>query len=208
MKTRLLASLAALSCCTFSGCSHPHPAVHVYIGLDASGSARRDRGRYAVLTKGLTEQLQAGQDRLTLYRVDRETHEFSDGVYDGNVEVTLKTLAVEVKAPARQSGTLPAKFWQQAAEHVRQDHGPVVICLMSDGDNDDMRAASWQQMHVDALRLAQCRQVRAVVVCGARAENWERLRAALAPLGSRLHLLSPTQLDAETLPPYLERARQ
>jgi hypothetical protein len=199
--------LAAVVCLVLTGCRCSKP-IHIYTGLDSSGSARKDIGSYVLLTKSAAEQLQAGQDHATMYRVDTATHEFSDGVYDGNVEQTLRTVVAEVKSAPTKGGTFPALFWQQVKSRVEADTEPTVIFLMSDGDNDDMRAQATQQMREAAKSLSQCKHVRAVVFCGANKENWECLRQTFAPLGNRLHILSSTQLNAESISPFLEETRK
>ena len=190
------------------GCrQQTHPACHLYVGLDTSGSARANLGSYVVLTKSMAEQLQIQRDQLTLYRMDANTHEFSDGVYDGNVEAMLQTVVAEVKTPNPHNGTYSAVFWHRVADRAATEREPVAIYLMSDGDNDDSRSTSWQAMRQAAQRLANNRQVRAVVLCGVRQDNWERLRQTFAPLSGRLHLLSPTQLQTEKALPFLEAAQ-
>ena len=190
-----------------NGCGHIKP-IHVYAGIDLSGSARKDIGSYVLLTKSASEQLQSGQDHTTLNRDDIATHEFSDGLYDGNVEQTVKTVVAEVKSAPSKGGTFPALFWQQVTSRVENDSAPTVILLMSDGDNDDMRAEATQQMRDASERLSRCKQVRAVVFCGANKENWDQLREIFAPLGNRLHMLTSTQLDAESVTPFLDEARK
>lgn len=200
-------SLTLALCLPLCGCGSHRPAMHVYIGLDASLSARTSLGSYALLTKSLAEQLTPGHDRFTLYRVDHDTQEFCDGLYDGDVEATLKTTVAEIQTPSQQRGTLPAKFWQTVAARAASERAPSVVFLMTDGDNDDRRPESWQSLTEAGRRLSACPTVRSVVVCGARRENWEHLKQALAPLGNRLYLLTPTQLQAEKVLPHLDQAQ-
>lgn len=206
---RFFIALLSVSLSTTTGCSlRPNAMLHVYAGLDASGSARKHLGNYVIVTKGVTEQLLPERDWLTLFRVDNETREFMDEPCSGDTEQNFKTLVEEVRTQSKQSRTLPAKFWETVLERVSTDTRPSLILLFSDGDNDDLRPASWKAIRQYATQLAACRHVKAVVFCGATKENWAKIRAAFAPLGPRLHLKSPNQLTEEAVTSLVEKARE
>jgi hypothetical protein len=199
-------SIAFVITC-LSGCNK-HKPMHLLMGIDASGSARRRLGDYFLVTKALAEQLSAGEDKLTLYRVDNNAKEFSDQPYDGNTENLLLTLKHEITDKALQNGTYPAKFWTNTADRATQSKVPVLVVLLSDGDNDDMRPEVVREMKAAAQQLANCPQVRGVVLCGASPTNWQSLRETFKPLGARLTLLSPTEMAADKVTPLLEKTQE
>ena len=83
------------------------------------------------------------------------------------------------------------------------------MILFTDGDNDDMTAASEVDIRATAQILARNTQLKTVIVCGAEARNWNSLRACFAPLGERRFvLLNPSEMDINTLAAHLEQARQ
>lgn len=214
MKTFLLitATLALIVGITYMFFTLPNRAffskVNLVIGIDASESVRPQMGDYLVLVKSLLEELRSEQDSLTLYRVDDTVNEFSDGLYDGDMERTLTGVVAEVKDHPAKRGTYPAKFWRHVADNAEQSRVPVVILLMSDGDNDDMTAQAIHEMKVAAKRLAQCKRVSAVALCGASSANWESLKTIFQPLGERFHLWTPSDMNTEKPITLLRKAQQ
>ena len=179
------------------GCTPSAPPRHVLASLDVSGSAKAQKGSFLAVTVGVAEAITLDRDTLTLYRLDRDTREFYDGPVGGDGESLAATLAEETQAQTNQSRTLPAPFWREAARRAQTDSGPVYILLLSDGDNDDLRQASWDDMAASAKLLGENAHVRSVVLCGVRPANWARLRQCFAPLGDRLHLMAPGQAKTE-----------
>lgn len=193
-------AVVAAACGTGCGHTPPAPAAarHLYVGLDVSGSAQGQKADFLAATVGVAEGLSPDDDKVTLLRLDRDTREFyDDPVRDTSLFATV--LAEETTRPNPQSRTLPAPFWQAVAERAEADGGAVWVCLLSDGDNDDLRPASWDDMARAAARLARNPHVRAVVIAGARPENWAQLRQCFGPLGARLHLLPPGQVKTDPL---------
>lgn len=205
----LLAALALQGgCAPAVPPSPPTSGRTLLIGIDTSGSARSHLGAYVLVTETLAEHLTVGQDRLTLFRLDRAIQEFSDGTYSGDSEAQIATLVAEVKRLSTQARTYPLHFWETATERAERSPQPLVIVLLSDGDNDDARPETSRALAALGTRLARCRQVQAVGICGVTPGNWAALRTAFAPLGHRLHLWSPTQLSDESIPTLLAEARQ
>lgn len=202
---KTLVVVIALTC--LAGCNK-HKPMHLMLGIDASGGARPRLGDYILVTKVMAEQLTAGEDKLTLYRVDNNAKEFSDQPYDGNAENLFQTLKHEIKDKPLQNGTYPAKFWTNTADRASQSKVPVLVVLLSDGDNDDMRPEVVREMKAAAQRLADCPQVRGVTLCGASPTNWQSLRETFKPLGARLTLLSPTEMAADKVTPLLEKTQE
>ena len=62
-------------------------------------------------------------------------------------------------------------------------------------------------MKAAGARLGRNPRVVAVYICGANPKNWARLREIFAPLGDRLHLQEPSQMDVTPLVRELEAAR-
>jgi hypothetical protein len=178
------------------GCRQPAPKG-LMVGVDASLSARRDLGAYGMFVMALSQQLEPGVDRLTLYRVERKTEEFRDSLFDGDTEALLRSIRQAVKPLPQRTWTLPAAFWQEVATRARTTKQPLAICLLSDGDNDDFTTASEQVMRAAANSLAACPQVRSVTIAGARPESWHHLRRVFAPLGERFTLIAPPDLTPE-----------
>jgi hypothetical protein len=207
MMTAAFSALLLVSGGPLAGCHNRGPAAtptararHVFFGIDASRGARRHLGGYAVTAANVAEVLHPGEDALTLFRMDRETREFSDGDGAcGSAEATMATIQREVKAVSPADGTLPEKFWRTVAARAADataSHEDVVIVLASDGDNDDQRAASKQAIRAAAVSLARNLHVRAVILCGVEASNRAYLRDCFDRFGARrLFLLGPSESD-------------
>lgn len=189
-----LVGVLSIGMLTWRSSATSSPVAHVIVGVDASVSARPDLGRYGAFVTALSQQLTPDHDTLTLFRVERQTQEFRDGLFDGDVEGLLRSLKEAIQPLPGSSCTLPATFWREVTKRVAQQKQSVVIVLLTDGDNDDLRPDSDAAIREAATRLAALPQVRSVLIGGARRENWQRIRTSLAPLGDRVHLLSPTDL--------------
>lgn len=228
MRTRTIAGpvlaaavVAGATLLLVAGCPRPAPSpspsgtsatkiagVHLVVGLDASVSARSHLGGYAVLAAQLAGRLTPGQDRLTLFRVDDQTAEFLDKPATGSADATLATIVQELQTVSPRRGTLPEKFWREAADRAQGASSPVVLVLFSDADNDDQRAGSAEAIRQAGHQLAKNSHIRAVVVCGAERRNWAGLRRCFAPLGERFHLIGPSEMEIERLARYLDATRQ
>lgn len=201
LTTSLAAALALAAC----GCGHPvspaggagAPSCHVYAGLDTSASWRPYLGLSATLCAQQAVGLDPDHDRLTLYRMDSSTREFSSGPAPDSAEQIQKVIVTEVASVSETHGTFPAKFWTAAAQQAEGDRGPVTVEAFSDGDNDDGSAASSAAIKVAARCLAANPHVAGVWIFGAEPRNWAVLRGEFAPLGGRLHLVSPPELTAD-----------
>jgi len=207
---RPLAGLLAAG--LLAGCGHPTPGTagpgrHVYAGLDTSGSWRPYLGVSAALCARQALRLDPDRDRLTLYRLDSGTREFSDGPAPESADRLQRTIIAEAQAVSPTRGTFPARFWAAVADRVGQDRGPAVIEVFSDGDNDDPSARSRAEIRRAAARLAACPRVSGVWAFGAAARNWATLRAEFAPLGERFHLCGPTEMTADRVAAALDGGR-
>lgn len=185
-----------------SGCGHQAPVSagrerHIYVGLDTSGSWRPYLGVSATLCTRQAMLLDPGRDKLTLYRLDSSTREFSNGPAPESGDRLQRTIVHEVASVSGSQGTFPARFWTAAAGRAAGDPGSVTVEIYSDGDNDDQTAQSVLAIQAAAQRLAANPHVTGVWVFGAEPRNWAALRAEFAPLGDRLHLYSPTEMTGE-----------
>lgn len=207
--TRLSLTALALAALT-AGCGSrtsdpapaPRPAVtpgrHLYLGLDTSASWRPFLGVSATLCARQALRLDPDQgDRLTLYRLDSSTREFSDGPAPESGDRLQRTIITEVESTSQTRGTFPARFWSAVAARLPEDCGPVAVAVFSDGDNDDLSAASADQIRRAARTLAADPHVESVCVFGAQPRSWATLRAEFAPLGNRFHLCSPPEMTAD-----------
>lgn len=172
---------------------------------DASGGSRLGRG-IALLAK-LGARLDQNRDHLTVFRVDREAREFYDQLAPKSREKFQWRLISETQTPAQQSGTLPYKFWTEAAKRADQSESPVAVCLFSNGDCDDLSDAAHAELRQAAQKLAQNPRVVSVRIYGAESKNWASIKEDFAPLGDRLQVQNPGDMDAEPLLSELEEAR-
>lgn len=170
---------------------------HLYAGLDSSLSWRSRLGVSATLCARQTMNLDPNQDKVTLFRVDRQTEEFFDDSAPESGEELQATIIRQLQKNPTTSGTYPAVFWKEAADRAEGDSGPVTIELFSDGDNDDQEAASLADIRRSAHRLAGNPHIAGVWVFGAARENWAVLRSEFAPLGNRFHLCVPSEMTVE-----------
>lgn len=201
----LLAALALAG-----GCGTPPPpsvpARHLYVGLDTSASFRPCLGLAATLCARQALRLDPDRDRLTLYRLDSSTREFSDGPAPESGERLQRTIIAEVQSVSSTRGTFPARFWTAVAARVPGDAAPVAIEIFSDGDNDDQSRQAADAIRRAARALAADPHVESVSVLGAAPRNWATLRAEFAPLGDRFHLCGPTELTMDQMDRALDAA--
>jgi hypothetical protein len=87
------------------------------------------------------------------------------------------------------------------------DQTPVAVALFSDGDNDDMRSSSQERLREAARALAANPRVAAVAIYGVSPENRRPIEECFAPLGDRLQLFAPEEIDAAPLLERLDAAR-
>ena len=198
-----LTSITALALLA-GGCGQPPSSAssaagahHLYVGLDTSGSWRPYLGVSASLCAQQAVGLNPDRDKLTLFRMDSSTREFSNGSAPESTEQIQQVIVAEVNSTSATRGTFPARFWAAAAERAESDSGPVTVEAFSDGDNDDLSAKSLSAMKAAARRLAVNPHVSGVYIFGAEPRNWAILRGEFAPLGNRLHLISPPELTAD-----------
>jgi hypothetical protein len=177
----------------------------VIVGLDASGSARPFLGSYAALTMSVMESLTTDVDTLSLYRVDRETHLFSTGAVSGDSQALLQTITKEVKPLSTTTRTFPANFWKEVAEQVGESKSDTYVYFFTDGDNDDLRPIARREMQSAAQSMSRSKHLKAVVLCGVQRGNWENIRKDLAPLGSRLHPIFASEMDASKATNFLNK---
>lgn len=187
----------------------PGSAVLVIEALDASDSVRQELpaggtllGRVIVTLAKVGARLDASRDQLAVFRVDRDAKEFYDQAAPASREKFQWSLIHATQAPAAHRGTFPAKFWTQAAARAATSQGPVAIAYGGDADNDDLTAQATQELQAAAQRLGANPRVSDVSIFGANPKNWATLRAIFAPLGDRLHLYAPDQMNPA---PFLER---
>lgn len=188
------------------GCGEPAPTTsrgvvprscHLYAGLDTSASWRPYLGVSATLCSRQALRLDPNHDRLTLYRLDSSTREFSDDFAPQSGDRLQRTIVTEAASLSGTRGTFPARFWTAVSKRAEGDRGTVVIEIFSDGDNDDQTARSSSAIKAAAHRLAANPHVAGVWVFGAQARNWAALRGEFAPLGDRFHLCGPTEMTLE-----------
>jgi len=213
----LLAALAAGGA-FLTGCGPPTrgakpldspvaPGIHLYDGIDRSVSYRPHLSAAVTLCAGQAGLLDPATDHLTLYRVDRQTREFSDGPVPDDPDAVQHTLVTQVKNVPPQSGTFPARFWTTVADRAAADQDTAVIGFYSDADNDDLNAASEAVIRAAAQKLAANKRVASVSVYGVNPENRADLRRCFAPLGDRLHLYGPTEMTADAVAEAVDAAR-
>lgn len=224
MKTNTPNPLATAAVVTVAGLgifaltrSSPEPPrgpVGVLAGLDASDSVRAQHegqapllGMSVNLVAQLGETLDPDHDRLTVFRVDSQTQEFYDANAPRDPEAFHHTVIERMKPRPRRGGTFPARFWTEAARRTQAASHPVAVLYAGDADNDDFSAASLDAIRRAGLALGKNPRVVAVYICGANPKNWAGLRRVFAPLGDRLHLQAPSEMDATPLVAGMEDAR-
>lgn len=179
----------------------PAPGVLVIGGVDASGSTRDGLlAQGAFWSRKIVARLDPARDYLSVYRVDRQTHEITSGPAPTSARRFSRDLVREVRSENEQGGTYPAAFWQQAAQEAQASSLPVIVYFFSDGDNDDQSARGLEQLRVATRRLAANPKVRAIYLFGIESGNRTPLRAAFAGRpASQILMQSAGQIDIEPL---------
>lgn len=188
--------------------------VKLISGIDTSGSEREknangasNMGRGIALLAKLGARLDSDRDDLTVFRVDRETLEFYDQLAPQSREKFQWRLINQTKDAAPKGGTIPWKYWDKAADRAALSKVPVIVCLFTNGDCDDLSEAAHLSMRQSAQKLADNPHVVAVYVFGAQAKNWNAVKDDFAILGERLHVQNPDEMDINPLLTELEAAR-
>jgi len=188
------------------GCAprEPQPPLHVFVGLDRSGSALPHLETFLRTVVEVGERLSPERDRLTCYRLDDGVREWYDGPAPADPEGFQLVAVQAVEREARQRGTRPGLFFQEVARRLAQepaDARVVVLCLWDGGDDD--QSAAHQADARRALRaLAADPRVVRVALVGLGDDTRIGLRERFADFGPRLALG-----DVE-LGPLLAEARQ
>ncbi|MDF2441461.1 MAG: hypothetical protein JWN98_2445 [Abditibacteriota bacterium] len=155
--------------------------VLVIGGVDASGSTRDGLlAQGAFYSKKIAARLDPARDFLSVYRVDRQTHEVASGPAPTSARRFSLHLIQAVRDEASRAGTHPAAFWEQAATEAARSSRPAVVFFFSDGDNDDQSAKGAARLRAAAVRLARNTQVKAIYVWGAKRSNRAALRRLFA----------------------------
>lgn len=202
-------SFLVVLCFLMTGCSSSNgsnarqDATHAFVGIDTSQSARSYLGAYALMSSQLAGRLVPQQDRLTLFRLDYYVQEFSDASVAGSREKIFQSMITQIKPGAQQGGTRPAVFWSEIARRAQAEQDRVIIVFFSDGDNDDPKPESKVALKTAAKALAKNPRVVSVVICGAEPRNWAQLRKCFDPLGTRFHLISPSEMSIARLEEYM-----
>jgi hypothetical protein len=178
--------------CRNSAFSPPlSPPAHLLIGWDASKSARKWLPAYVRAGARLVRRFEPDYDWVTMYRVDSETTEFFDEPPPGSILTVQNLLTSELADPPAKDGTSPWRFWKAVAERAAAIQRPVLIVLLTDGENDDQTKAGQHELRFAIARLAGNKNVRRVCVWGVERTSREALRRELSPLGNRLVLCGP-----------------
>ena len=179
---------AAIAVC--GGCSQPMPRrpIRVLIGWDTSGSNRTRLPEDTRLGIQLIRALDADRDTIKLFRVDRDVQEFFDQKPPESRETLDQLLIQQLRSPAQKRLTRPAKFWKEILPDVRKSQEPVLVVLLTDGENDDQSLPALREFHQAIADLARCLNLQRVCIWGVENETRHTLRQDLAPFGDRLSI--------------------
>lgn len=182
--------------------------VHAFNGYDTSLSWRQVGLGQAIFSGAkLSSRLDPDHDKLTLYSVNAQALEFYDGAPTSRRR-TVQTIAAEVRRVPPFDGTYPAFFWREVARRAAIEQQWIIVCLWSDGDNDDRSATSRQIIRAAACKLALNPRVLGVFIIGVKSGNWTALREDFGALGNRLYLMSDANLnDIEPMTRLLQKTQ-
>ena len=184
--------------------------VLVIGGVDASGSTRGGLlAQGAFWSRKIAARLDPARDYLSVYRVDRQTHEITSGPAPTSARRFSRDLVREVRPESEQGGTYPAAFWNQAAQEASASSRPVVVYFFSDGDNDDQSAQGLEQLRRATHRLAALSQVRAIYVFGIKRDKRAAVRSAFAARpADQIIIQGSGEIDIEPLTARVETLHQ
>lgn len=169
------------------GCSQTSSGkqgVFRIIGVDTSGSAQADLGKYQRIAYRLVRDLQPGADAVRVCRFDHDPHEILSSLGQRR-EVLLGTLVSQLKIPAEHKGTRMAKFYERVAELLdspETQRRQIEIYVLTDNGNDDSSPAMVKLSDQAALKIAGDQRVTKIGYWGVRSRLREGIPAAIARL--------------------------
>jgi hypothetical protein len=181
------------------------PSAHLYLGFDRSRSAQAWLSDFVAAGCRLVLRMDPDRDRLTLYRVERVTEPFFDNAPPASSERLQEIIIPEMKNAPRADRTFPALFLQHVVRAAESGSELILVGFYWDGGNDDLSAQGQRRYRDTIRRLAANSRVVGVGLFGVQRENWSSVQADFAPLGDRLEIHSPRDMDPDSLVEKLNR---
>ena len=185
-------------------------AIHLFAGVDTSGSFQPHLPEAADLLLGVTRRMVPGTDYLTVLELDRNSAEVYDNAVPDSTEILQDDLTNAFGSEPACGGTLPEDFFTDIAARVSSERDPCVITLTSDGDEDGVPAKAEPVLcHVGDV-LADNAHVRAVVLIGIAPENRASWRHRFRALDAarRLFILNLDSSAVDETAEIITSARQ
>jgi hypothetical protein len=165
-----------------SGCSEP-PVFRI-IGVDTSGSAQADLGKYRRITYKLVRELRPGTDAVRVIRFDFEPHEILRTLGQRK-EALWTTLETQLKIPAERRGTRLARFYQEAASLLDSPEAKgkrIELYFATDNGNDDGSKAMAELGSRAARKIAADPRVKRIHYWGVKMPLREEIPVAFTKL--------------------------
>jgi hypothetical protein len=198
--TGLTASLLVGACgrgaSANSAASSNRQPFYLISGVDTSASARTQLPEFVKVIKNLGPEMDCPGDMLTVFRIDNESREIFGPRPPLSGRRFMENLVVAAKPGASAPGTYHVAFMERAMLLASTSKLPVVILLLTDGQNDDLSESAIKKMQILASQLGKMSQVKAVIWGGVRTGWRERIRFEMQKaLGDRLRFENLEDLE-------------
>lgn len=175
-------ALAGAMLAGLTGCGEP-PVFRI-VGVDTSGSAQADLGKYRKITYKLVQELRPGTDAVRVIRFDYEPHEILRTLGQRK-EALWTTLETQLKIPAERRGTRLARFYQKVAALLDSPEAQgkrIELFVASDNGNDDGSKAMAELSDRAACKIAADPRVKRIHYWGVKTRLRDEIPGAFTKL--------------------------
>ncbi|MBI5706456.1 MAG: hypothetical protein HZC36_05645 [Armatimonadetes bacterium] len=175
-------ALASAMLASLTGCGKD-PVFRI-VGVDTSGSAQADLGKYRRITYKLVRELRPGTDAVRVIRFDYEPHEILRTLGQRK-EALWTTLETQLKIPAERRGTRLARFYDEVARLLDSPEAQdkrIELFIASDNGNDDGSKAMAELSDRAARKIASDPRVERIHYWGVKARLREEIPGAFSKL--------------------------
>lgn len=192
MSTLRSSLLAVLGVIALAGCSEPvGKPVALFIGIDTSGSAEAEKGRFYKQVLDANKRVLAAPtgSQIEIYRFDDTVHEIHVGDPIEQPAQLAQKLRDAINPAQAQTGTNLWRLLQTVDGRLSQESGKdVKLLVLTDCGTELMTPKEFDEMQKLAERWSKDGTVGELRISGLRPLHRDLLRKRLNSLGKRLIL--------------------